>query len=585
MLISILKTHVMLLLQGRKIIAVFSASASLILAHPVIERSESLILVLPANGTIPLSDGLKGVEISLSIISVLIVALTYGVLIGRAGYLISVSKLPLVPIGNNISAILATTWPDDTRYPHVLDDESERHQNNIRLLYLGALSSEPMEHRVAKGLSECRARVNREIRGRHLWLTSGSVATKAIVQLAIWEWVSFWLMCTTVATTVISNGFTIGVLSNDGWPRLVVIIIYAVCYLVHVCFVWSSVLHFLTQVGAGAAWSLLHRARFAVVDRCHLFDYINDQTRPLNFTEIEKSSAGSDFIPMTYEAVLPGVPNRPPAIQRSLSETKELEAAMKSLRHDQEKARSSFQTAAESALERVIANAGAMLSICVVTGFSTYTTKPLLDNSSTQIGSIALLGSALLGLAAMFTSVLSLSNMNTTYQTLLGMKELKINGKAVEYATRRIYQGRVVGFTQGSVHATKVTLWHLLRAMNWWSRILSLLFGPAYALLPTADDDTRHSTDASFEYKIDVRGQDVVFTTAGTSRHRTHQSNGENVDAIAVFCLYSHTRRAALRNPKRQRADLALDSSESLESIEAVELKPWNCSPGIEAVA
>jgi hypothetical protein len=572
----------MLLSQRRKTITVFSSYASLILAHPVIELSEpsyTLLLssnnatIVLANGTIPLSDGLKGVEISLSIISVIIVALTYIVLIRRAGNLINVSKLPLAPIGKNISAILAATWPDNTDGPHVLPHENERHLNNIRLLYLGALSSEPVEHRVAKGLDECRATLKKEIRGRHLWVTSGSVTTKAVVQLAIWEWVSFWLMCTTVATTVIFNGFTIGVLGNDSIPRLVVIMIYAVCYLIHVCLVWSSVLHFLTQVGAGAAWSLLHWARFAVVDRCHLFDYIKDENSPLNFTEIEKSSAGSDFIPMTYEAVLPGLPDRPPVIQPSTNERKELEAAMKSIKHDQEKARSSFQTAAESALERVIANAAAMLSICVVTGFSAYTTKPLLDNSSTQIGSIALLGSALLGLAAMFTSTLHLSNMNTAYQQILSMKELKINGNAVEYVTRRIYQGRIVGFTQGSLQARKVTLWHLLRAMNWWSRIHSLMFGPAYALLPTADDDTRHLRDTSFECKIDVRGQDVVFTTACTSRHRTHQSTGENVDAIVVYCLYSHTRLAALRRQNRQRADSALDSREPLESIsEDVEL-------------
>lgn len=505
---------------------------------------------------------MKGVEISLSIISIIIVALTYIVLIGRAGYLINVSKLTLAPIGKNISAILATTWPDETCDRHVLPHENKRHLNNIRLLYLGVLSSESIEHRVAKGLAQCRAecRANkREIRGGHLWLTSGSVATKAVVQLAIWEWASFWLMCTTVATTVIFNGFTIGIQSNDSMPRLVVIIIFAVGYLIHLCFVWSSVLYFLTQVGAGAAWSLLHRARFAVVDRCHLFNCIRDNKSPLNFTEIDKSSAGSDFIPMTYEAVLPGRTDRPPAIQRSLNETKELEAAMKSMKNDQEKARNSFQTAAESALERVIANAAAMLSICVVTGFSTYTTKPLQDDSSTQIGSIALLGSALLGLAAMFTSALHLSNMNTAFQQILSMKELKINGNAVEYVTRRIYQGRRVGFTQGSLHARKVTLWHLLRAMNWWNRILSLMFGPAYALLPTADDDTRRSTDASFECKIDVRGQDVVFTTACTSSHRRNQSNGNNADAIVVYCIYRHTRQTAFRRQQSQRVDSAVD--------------------------
>lgn len=386
------------------------------------------------------------------------------------------------------------------------------------------------------------------------------MATKAVVQLAIWEWVSFWLMCTTVATTVIFNGFTIDVLSNDSGPRLVVIVIYAGCYLIHAYFVWSSVLHFLTQVGAGAAWSLLHRARFAVVDRSRLFDHILDGTRPLNFTELEKSSAGSDFTPMTYEAVLPGRAHPPQRIQRSPEEIKELEAAMKSMKNDQEKARSSFHTAAENALERIVANAAAMLGICIVTGFTTYTAKPLLDNSSTQIGSIALLGSALLGLAAMFTSALHLSTMNKAYQQILSMKELKINGNAIEYVTKRSNQIGVVGFTQGSLKAKKVTLWHLFQAMNWWRKMLSLVFGPAYALLPNADDDARRSTDTSFECNIDVRGQDVVFTTGRTSRHRRQQSNGENIEAINVYCLFSITKHVAPRRRENlRRADSALD--------------------------
>jgi hypothetical protein len=52
---------------------------------PVLIVGSNGEIIIPANGTIPLSDGLKGVEISQSIASVVIVALTYFALINHAG--------------------------------------------------------------------------------------------------------------------------------------------------------------------------------------------------------------------------------------------------------------------------------------------------------------------------------------------------------------------------------------------------------------------------------------------------------------------------------------------------------------------
>jgi|SRR5271170_4283151 len=59
----------------------------------------------------------------------------------------------------------------------------------------------------------------------------------------------------------------------------------------------------LTQVCAEVAWSLLNRARFAVVDRRYLFE----RKGPLNFAEIEKSSVERPPLfpwPMTAEIPL-----------------------------------------------------------------------------------------------------------------------------------------------------------------------------------------------------------------------------------------------------------------------------------------
>jgi hypothetical protein len=66
--------------------------------------------------------------------------------------------------------------------------------------------------------------------------------------------------------------------------------------------VWSLCLQALTQVCAEVAWSLLNRARFAVVDRSYLFE----RKGPLDFAEIEKSSVEQPpLIPWPMTAEIP----------------------------------------------------------------------------------------------------------------------------------------------------------------------------------------------------------------------------------------------------------------------------------------
>jgi hypothetical protein len=63
-----------------------------------------------------------------------------------------------------------------------------------------------------------------------------------------------------VMTTVIFNGFIINKLSSDSWPRLIIIIIYAGCFLLYCVFVTFSFRIFLKQVSARSAWGLLNRS-------------------------------------------------------------------------------------------------------------------------------------------------------------------------------------------------------------------------------------------------------------------------------------------------------------------------------------
>ena len=209
---------------------------------------------------------------------------------------------------------------------------------------------------------------------------------------------------------------------------------------------------------------------------------------------------------------------------------------MRSISSDQERAQSSLNTAADSALDRVVANAVIMLGICITTGFTTWTAKQLLDNSSTQIGSLALLASVLVGLSAMFTSALQLSTVNKAFHQILSLKELKINRRRSSTSSAASTETKWSDF----LTPRWVSAWDLFRASSWSAMPLAAIFGPAFPLLPSGDEDARRPRTAAFEHHVNVRGQDVVFTTSLTSRHRRDLHTNENIDSINVCCKFKY---------------------------------------------
>ncbi|KAK8112271.1 uncharacterized protein PG998_008728 [Apiospora kogelbergensis] len=62
---------------------------------------------------------------------------------------------------------------------------------------------------------------------RMVWMDVGSPAPKTLVQLTMWEAVSFWLACLMITSTVVYNGFTIGRRSPDANLRLFLVATYA----------------------------------------------------------------------------------------------------------------------------------------------------------------------------------------------------------------------------------------------------------------------------------------------------------------------------------------------------------------------
>jgi hypothetical protein len=71
-----------------------------------------------------------------------------------------------------------------------------------------------------------------------------------------------------------------------------------------------------------------------------------------------------------------------------------------------------------------------MTGIIISTGCIVWTAA-LQNNQDNQLGSLALLASLSLGVAAMFTSAVQLNILNSSFRQILLLKEVKINGHAI----------------------------------------------------------------------------------------------------------------------------------------------------------
>jgi hypothetical protein len=359
----------------------------------------------------------------------------------------------------------------------------------------------------------------------------GSPAIKNAILLAIWQWVSLWLVAIMVVNTVLYNGFETVEPNSDGWPRIVVVIIYAVIYVLHSIYIWGCFFGAYTFVTMSASWTFLSDASFVIVDSAQhkTCAESNAPTRSLRIKEIDKSTAGPEFVPASSSADLYFSNHTPSQIQVQRENPTEEIVAIKKVRLKQEAETKVIESATEAALERVVFNATILLGISVVTSFSTWTPRQASNSTSTQLGSLALLASASSGLAALLSSAYHASHMRSSAEEILRVKEMVINGRAAHYGHQRQHDKKnpTASFTQNTLERHRVLPWHLLHVRKPYQIIPSLFFGPAYILLPTRDEAQLRFGDDHFELNLICRDHRVVLTSKQLGSH--HGSNRYNV--------------------------------------------------------
>jgi len=483
----------------------------------------------------------KSIEAAIALLSTGLVTLTYGILIDAGSRMTNTSVLPMEAIRQNISSILEWGWLDTSK--DVDTKESDDPADAIALLCVGRMQGDV--GRVARGLLQCEAMPDQPRPTPRLWLASGSSLTTSIVQLAIWEWVSLWIGIGMIVVTLLHNGFVAGPRGEDAFLRLSVVFAYTLANIFHATYVWRSCITFFTNVAAGSAWSMLNRASFSVVDTAQLQHRLSDPSQNAlpDFQMIERAS--NAFMPATYSACLeheikdqidPGADleggiatptTAPPDTQR------EIKTALDSLSLVQTTERSKATTSGDLALERIIASGMLILAVNISSGFLAWSTATQADET---LGSLGLLGSLSLGMASMYTSAVHLNILNSSFKEILYLKEIKINGQALNFVKKRPSPRRVIGLAQGTRMPWRVRVWDIIGAVNVRDVVCLLLFGPAYFLLPTEHDRDRTSMRTEFELRMTVRGHPVVITTSGTSKHDV-DGDGNNMEAVNVCYL------------------------------------------------
>ena len=498
----------------------------------------------------PYTVSARVVETVLAILSTVFITVTYVVLINAGRRLSNTSKLPMECIRQNIAGILELAWPNVSSSTQCLhDNSSDSRTHAIRLLYCATLDEDESKGQIARGILECEANPEKRLTAPPLWLTNGSSSSSSIVQVMVWEWVFMWLSLWMFIITLLHNGFHTDSRAPDGFLRLTMVLAYLFAFGIHFVYVWISCTTWFTNVAAGAAWSFLARARFTVIDLPQFQYRLSNRSEqgPLKLREI--NAASKEFVQefLDGEFVHNAYPTTPsttagsdntiqggdtPAEAPPRPRQKDIENALRNVDTSKQIARTDAVDGALNALERVIANGMFVVAVSISSGFLVWTTEAP-DSPNSQLGSLALLSSLSLGVAAMFTSAVYLQTMNSSFRQLLLMKEILINGHAEEFSTKRPPSLPPISFMQGTANVRRMHMHDFAGKTNLWSILLFVTFGPGYFLLPTEADQTMKSKEAEFELEIPVRGHMVRFTTAGTDRH-VKDEYGQNLHAINV---------------------------------------------------
>ncbi|KAF7502100.1 hypothetical protein GJ744_007211 [Endocarpon pusillum] len=445
----------------------------------------------------------KEINTALAGFAFLFTAGTYYLLMKYTTTLSNEIVLPSKFLEDNIAAVLSLTWPE-----HYIDSPEEDPHPPL------VLFCKQDHKKLQKPLGACDIK-----RGSDPGFPPGSSMVpvrafspvmKSLVQIAIWNSVSFWLVLIMIVNTLIYNGFISNNITNDSIIRVVLICLYAAANAGHQF--WTTILlyHNFTSILLQTCWTFICK-EFIILDyglyKKHQKwfktyfpapDYNSMDSRSFNFqlfgmterSDTYRLACNDDVIRVTEMGgnglTLQAYDKRRGyyLITQDKTESK-FDKFVEPLREAEIKA---YEKAAEAALEKILANIAVLLAICLATALAPWTSTQKIDARNAQLGSYALLLSISTGLLALVGSMSQVTDAAYSARTLLLFQEKTILSSTHddELISKNfsLRDEPGFGFSQGIAGQSQLTSYSL-----WWSTSLlgklpCLLFGPALMLIP-----------------------------------------------------------------------------------------------------
>ncbi|KAJ2974723.1 hypothetical protein NQ176_g5905 [Zarea fungicola] len=377
---------------------------------------------------------------------------------------------------------------------------------------------------------------------RQVWFHAASSALKNIIIAAIWEFWTFHMVVAIVFLTAIYNGFLYDQRGPDAVLRLTLVCIYALLNIAHMISFWIYFAQVLDAVGNQACWVAIskafvffapdnHRDSLQEIDFSEynnkqaesdevqreefiLYNFCWSVEKPLYLRKLDCELLGTIKTKELYRSFNEIAAEWPaaqqlrdgartprghadwkilrcnPRVFEEDSETveKTAEELLKSMIDAEVKA---LEKAADSGLEKILANVIVLLGLCLSTGLAPWTTIRSQESIATQIGSYAIILAVSAGATSLIASLTNMSSAAHSAKLLRRYQHYIMSLSKEQYETGFSARDARYGFPDSAdPNITYMIqfcdLFSSTTGLSW--KLLWIVWGPALGLFVS----TRH---------------------------------------------------------------------------------------------
>lgn len=360
-----------------------------------------------------------------------------------------------------------------------------------------------------------------------------SPVMKSLVQIAICNYVSLWLVLVMIVNTLVNNGFLSHSITNDSILRLVLVGVYAVASIGHRYRTTTLLYRNFTSLLFQTCWTIICKKfifgdnrtyeRYTMVQRHNDPKFYREHLRPdlcdMVWRGFDFELFGRMELLDTYQDLTKG--NNP--IGSQLRARNKIECGFdKFLKPIREAEIKAYEKATDSALEKALANVTVLLAICLATALAPWNSIQTISATGAQLGSYALLVSISAGFLALVSSMTQLTNATESARILLLLQEKTITAHGFDIESEDVSNEfwlqdepklSLSKNIKGKSQLTSSSLW---RSMSLLDIFPCLLLGPALMLIPRMHGDRLHGPDyGPHLLRVKVQGVQFACRTVG----------------------------------------------------------------------